>query len=142
MRVCRLKINWGILDAARMHKHSYEAYKDMIKVYIMLLQLYFRGYKIRKRKMLQRIEHLWKHNISAEAILDDVSACTYDGVQYGIRHSKPGLPTNGHQWQHWKRGKEKPAHKSYKVKLERVCSARLIRPDPKATKLDMQRLQM
>jgi hypothetical protein len=28
---------WGILDKARMHKYTYEAYKDKIKVEIMLL---------------------------------------------------------------------------------------------------------
>jgi hypothetical protein len=37
--VCHLKINWGILDEVRMHKHTYEAYKDIIKVEIKLLQL-------------------------------------------------------------------------------------------------------
>jgi hypothetical protein len=31
-------MNQGILDEARMHKHTYEAYKDMIKVEIILLQ--------------------------------------------------------------------------------------------------------
>jgi hypothetical protein len=35
--VCRLKIDQGILDEARMHKNTYKAYKDMIKVEIMLL---------------------------------------------------------------------------------------------------------
>jgi hypothetical protein len=29
----------GILDEARMHKHTYETYKDMIKVELKLLQL-------------------------------------------------------------------------------------------------------
>jgi hypothetical protein len=38
--VCRLKINRGILDEARMHKHTYKAYKIRIKVNkIKLLQL-------------------------------------------------------------------------------------------------------
>jgi hypothetical protein len=36
--VCHLKIDQGMLDEARMHKHTYEAYKDMIKVEIKLLQ--------------------------------------------------------------------------------------------------------
>jgi hypothetical protein len=35
-----------------------------------------------------------------------------------------------------------PADKSYKAKLECLRSARLIHRDPKATKLDMQMLQM
>jgi primosomal protein N'' len=43
-----------------MHKHTYEAYKDMIKVQFKLLQLGFRDYKIEKQKMPQKIEHLWK----------------------------------------------------------------------------------
>ncbi len=37
--VCHLKIDRGILFEARMHKHTYEAYKIMIKVEIQLLQL-------------------------------------------------------------------------------------------------------
>jgi hypothetical protein len=41
-----------------MHKHTYKAYKIIIKVKIKLLQLWFRDYKIRKWKMLKRIEHL------------------------------------------------------------------------------------
>jgi hypothetical protein len=61
--VHHLKINRGILDKARVRKHTYEAYKDIIKVEIMLLQLVFRDYKIEKWKMLQKIEHLWKRNI-------------------------------------------------------------------------------
>jgi hypothetical protein len=37
--VHRLKINQGILDEARMHKHTYKAYRIIIKVEIQLLQL-------------------------------------------------------------------------------------------------------
>jgi hypothetical protein len=66
-RCSSLKINQGILDEARMHKHTYEVYKYMIKVEIKLLQLYFRDYKIEKQKTLQKIEHLWKRKILAEA---------------------------------------------------------------------------
>jgi hypothetical protein len=36
--VHHLKIDWGILDEAKMHKHTYETYKDMIKVEIKVLQ--------------------------------------------------------------------------------------------------------
>jgi hypothetical protein len=64
--VHRLKIDRGILNKARMHKYTYKAYKDMIKVEFKLLQLCFRYYKIEEQKMLQKIEHLWKHNILAE----------------------------------------------------------------------------
>jgi hypothetical protein len=35
---------------------------------------WFKDYRIRKWKMLQRLVHLQKHNISVEAILDDVWA--------------------------------------------------------------------
>jgi hypothetical protein len=35
--VRHLKINRGILDKARMHKHTYKAYRIMIKVEIKLL---------------------------------------------------------------------------------------------------------
>jgi hypothetical protein len=37
-----LKIDQGILDEARMCKHTYEAYKEKIKVEIMLLQICLR----------------------------------------------------------------------------------------------------
>jgi hypothetical protein len=43
-----------------MHKHTYKVYKIIIKVEIKWLQLWFRDYKISKRKMLQKIEHLAK----------------------------------------------------------------------------------
>jgi hypothetical protein len=36
-------------------KHTYEAYKTIIKMKIKLLQLQFRDYKIEKRKTLQKI---------------------------------------------------------------------------------------
>jgi hypothetical protein len=57
-RVHRLKIDRGILGEARMHKHTYEAYKTMIKVEIKLLQLWFNDYKMEKQEMLQNIEHI------------------------------------------------------------------------------------
>jgi hypothetical protein len=43
-----------------MHKQTYEAYKDMIKVDIKLLQL---GLNItrEKQEMVQKLEHLQKH---------------------------------------------------------------------------------
>jgi hypothetical protein len=37
--VHHLKIDWGIPDEARMHKHTYATYKDVIKVLIKLLHL-------------------------------------------------------------------------------------------------------
>jgi hypothetical protein len=37
--VRRLKIDQGILNEERMHKHTYKAHKDMIKVEMWLLQL-------------------------------------------------------------------------------------------------------
>jgi hypothetical protein len=42
-----------------MRKHTYEAYKDKIKVENVSIAL-FKDYKIRKWKMLQKIEHLRK----------------------------------------------------------------------------------
>jgi hypothetical protein len=53
-------IDRGIRDEVRMHKHTYKAYKIIIKVEIKLLQLWFIDYKIRKWKMLQTIEYLVK----------------------------------------------------------------------------------
>jgi hypothetical protein len=57
-----LKINRGILDKARMHNHTYKAYKNKIKVEIMLLQLCLR-LQDEEAEMLQKIEHLQKRNI-------------------------------------------------------------------------------
>jgi hypothetical protein len=45
----------GILDEARMCKHTYEAYKDKIKVENIITTL-FKDRKIRKQKILQKIE--------------------------------------------------------------------------------------
>jgi hypothetical protein len=42
-----------------MSKHTYEAYKDKIKEENVITAM-FKNYKIRKRKMLQKIEHWWK----------------------------------------------------------------------------------
>jgi hypothetical protein len=69
--VCHLKIDRWILDEARMHKHIYEAYKIMIKVLIKLLQHRFNDYKMKKLKMLQKIEHF-----SESIYLDDIMAFT------------------------------------------------------------------
>jgi hypothetical protein len=54
-----------------MHKHIYEAYKIMIKVLIKLLQHRFNDYKMKKLKMLQKIEHF-----SESIYLDDIMAFT------------------------------------------------------------------
>jgi hypothetical protein len=54
-----------------MHKHTYEAYKTMIKMEMKLLQLWFKDYKIEKRNMLQKIEHF-----SGSTYLDDIRAFT------------------------------------------------------------------
>jgi hypothetical protein len=39
-------------------KHTYEAYKTIIKVEIKVLQLWFKFYKALKQKVVQKIEHL------------------------------------------------------------------------------------
>jgi hypothetical protein len=41
-----------------MRKHTYEAYKDKIKVENIIIAL-FKDYKIRKHKVLQKIEHVY-----------------------------------------------------------------------------------
>jgi hypothetical protein len=46
-----LKINQGILDEARIHKRTYEAYKDKIKVENIITAL-FKDYKTRKQNVL------------------------------------------------------------------------------------------
>jgi hypothetical protein len=47
----------GILDEARIRKHTYEAHKDKIKVENIITTL-FKDFKIRKQKVLQKIEHV------------------------------------------------------------------------------------
>jgi hypothetical protein len=60
-----------ILDEARMHKHTYEAYKDKIKVENIIIAL-FKDFKIRKWKVLQKIEH-----ICGNVSLDDQGHSTH-----------------------------------------------------------------
>jgi hypothetical protein len=50
------------------NKHTYEAYNTMIKVYIMLLQLSFKLYKIEKKTVLQKMKQSVEANILAEAL--------------------------------------------------------------------------
>jgi hypothetical protein len=82
-----------ILDEVRIHKHTYEAYKDKIKVENMITIL-FMGYKIRKQKLLQKIEHA-RRSVSlddqghspcprGEELLQQLYAC--DWLQYRIQH--------------------------------------------------------
>jgi hypothetical protein len=42
---------------------------------------------------------------------------------------KLGVPTNNHHRHRWKKENKKPAHKSYKAKLERLRSTKLTRHD-------------
>jgi hypothetical protein len=51
-------LDQGILDEARMHKHTYKAYKDKIKVENIITAL-FKDFKIRKQKVLQKIEQVY-----------------------------------------------------------------------------------
>jgi hypothetical protein len=44
----------GILDEARMHKHTYEAHKDNVKEENIIIAL-FKDFKITKQKVLQKI---------------------------------------------------------------------------------------
>jgi hypothetical protein len=44
-----LKINQGILNEVRMHKHTYEAYKEKIKVENIII-VSFKNYKLKKRR--------------------------------------------------------------------------------------------
>jgi hypothetical protein len=46
----------GIIDEARMRKHTHEAYKDKIKVENIIITALFKNYKISKQKVLQKIE--------------------------------------------------------------------------------------
>jgi hypothetical protein len=50
------------------NKYTYKAYKTMIKVYIKLLQLSFKVYKIEKKAILQKMKQFAEVNILAEAL--------------------------------------------------------------------------
>jgi hypothetical protein len=54
---------------------------------------------------------------------------------------KPGVPTDSRHRHHQKREEGTCIPKSYKAKLERLCSARLTHRDQAVRLLDMQRLQ-
>jgi hypothetical protein len=55
---------------------------------------------------------------------------------------KPGLPTDNCHRHHRKEEKGNLHTKSYKAKLEQLCSARLAHRDQAVRLLDMQRLQV
>jgi hypothetical protein len=130
-----------------MHKHTYEAYKDKIKVENIITAL-FKDLKIRKQKVPQKIEQVCG-SISfdnqghsscprGENLLWQLYAC--DRLQYGIQHLEAWTSTDSRHQHHWK--EEKNLHtKSYKAKLERLCLARLTRHDQVVRLLDMRRLQ-
>jgi hypothetical protein len=77
----------------RMHKHTYEAYKDRIKVENIITAL-FKDFKIRKQKVLQKIEQVCgsvsrddqvhSPHLIGEGLLWQLYA--YDRLQYGIQH--------------------------------------------------------
>jgi hypothetical protein len=83
-----------ILDDARMRKHTYEAYKDKIKVENIIIIALFKDYKIVKQKVLQKIEHVCgsvslndqghSPRPRGEDLLRQLYAC--DRLQYRIQH--------------------------------------------------------
>jgi hypothetical protein len=83
-----------ILDDARMRKHTYEAYKDKIKVENIIIIALFKDYKIVKQKVLQKIEHVCgsvslndqghSPRPRGEDLLWQLYAC--DRLQYRIQH--------------------------------------------------------
>jgi predicted HAD superfamily hydrolase len=83
----------GILDGARMRKYTYGAYKDKIKVEN-IITAFFKDYKIRKQKVLQKIEHVCgseslddqRHSPRSrgEDLIRQLYVC--DRLQYRIQH--------------------------------------------------------
>jgi hypothetical protein len=65
-----------------------------------------------------------------------------DRLQYIIQHLEAWTFTDNHHRHHQKEEKENLHTKSYKAKLERLCSARLTRHDQAVKLLNMQRLQV
>jgi hypothetical protein len=112
--VYRLKINRRILDKVRMHKHTYEAYKDITNVEIKLLQLCLRlqdreAEDASKDRTFAEAYNSTSQEYSPRPRGENLLRQLYtnDGLQHGIQHSKLGLPTDGCQWHHQKREKEK-----------------------------------
>jgi hypothetical protein len=108
-----------ILDEARMCKHTYKAYKDKIKVENIITAL-FKDYKIRKQKVLQKIEYVCG-SISlddqghsprprGEDLLRQLYAC--DRHQYGIQHLEAWTFTDSH-------------HQYYRNREEETCTQKL-----------------
>jgi hypothetical protein len=102
-----------ILDEARMHKHTYEAYKDKIKVENIITTL-FKVYKIRKQKTFQKIEHICESvslddqehspHPRGEDLPGQLYAC--DRLQYEIQYLEAWTSTDSHHWLHRKREEE------------------------------------
>jgi hypothetical protein len=100
--------------------------------------------------VLQKIEHVCR-SVSlddqghsprprGEDLLRQLYAC--DGLQYEIQHLEAWTPTDSRHQHCRKEEKENMHIKSYKAKLERLCSARMTRRDQAVRLQDMQRLQV
>jgi hypothetical protein len=68
-----------------MHKHTYEAHKDKIKVENVITAL-FKDFKIRKQKVLQKIEYAYR-----SVLLDDQGHSpwqlyAYERLRYRIQY--------------------------------------------------------
>jgi hypothetical protein len=131
-----------------MHKHTYEAYKDKIKVENIITAL-FKDCKITKQKVLQKTKQVCgcislddqghSPHPRGEDLLRQFYAC--NRLQHGIQHLEAWTSTDSHH--RYCRKEQKNRHtKSYKTKLERLRSARLTQHDQAVRLLDMQNLQL
>jgi hypothetical protein len=83
--------------------------------------------------VLQKIEHMcesvtlddqgYSPHPRGEHLLRQLYAC--DGLQYGIQHLEAWTSTDSHHRHYWKEERENLHTQNYKVKLERLRSARL-----------------
>jgi hypothetical protein len=73
-------------------------------------------------------------------LIRQLYACV--GLQYGIQQTEAWTSTDSHHRHCQNEEKENLHTKSYKTKLERLCSARLAHHDQAVRLLDIQRLQV
>jgi hypothetical protein len=125
-------IDWGILDETRMHKHTYEAYKDQINIENIITTL-FKDYKIRKQKVLQKTDKFAEAfhsmikaiHLTLEMKTSFSNSMPVTGSSTESSSQRARVSADSHH-QHCRREEKESMHtKSYKAKLGRLRSARL-----------------
>jgi hypothetical protein len=92
------------------------------------------------RRRLSRCRKGISLALGGEELLRQLYA--YDGPNTEFSTWKPGLPTDSRHWQCRKREEKTCTPKSYKAKLERLCSTRLTHCYQAVTLLDMHEIEL